>query len=67
MHWLPSTKSVHGKHRGSVSPPIAGYVRVIQLEDGGLTEHRKMEVKATTTTPIQQHRIVRDKPGFYIM
>ena len=52
MHWLPSTKSVHGKHRGSVSPPIAGYVRVIQLEDGGLIEHRIMEVKATTTTPM---------------
>ena len=28
----------------------AGQERVIQMEDGGLIEHQKMEVKATRTT-----------------
>ena len=53
MHWLPSTKKCAWKaSRQCIPPPNAGYVRVIQLEDGGLTEHRIMEVKVTTTTPM---------------
>ena len=45
------TQKVNGKHRGSVYLKYkAGQERVIQMEDGGLIEHLKMEVKATRTT-----------------